>query len=567
MLPIEGLLLHKRTFPMKTIKLFEENYTWTPRDSQTDQPFHFCVPETIGQIRILFEFSPGKEVNPDICLSPVHEAMLRYYGKYPRKAQPMKEEKFLPVKNLITLSLDKDGVYLGNAHRWATRQEHVVSTREASLGFVPPRSMEGEWQGMLHLHEVLSERCTGHVVVEGEELLIDPQAGQPQSLPLSSGEAPEEILSDPQTGKPSSKWHPVELHTHTQHSDGGFTVEGLVHAAKSRGFHAICLSDHNTMSGLPELYEAAAREGIVPLPAIEWTTYWGHMLVLDEHGYTDWRGVRPDEIDAAIASIHKNKGLAGIAHPFALDNPINTGYHWRFQISDWEALDFLEVWSRDNAPCKIQSYRALKLWETLLNHGFHITATSGRDWHREDSFHYAHTYVMEEEPAAAGFSAEEPVSDGFKAEESPMDGRTAARPAAGKPAADGFTAGGFTKETILQAIRRGRVCLAAGPLLTMRGLCADGREVQIGDTIAPGKLELTLDLDFDTMTHDWDRDAVKAKNILIVQNGNVLSHLPPGTHQTLSIEAAVGWIRADLVGDFYGKKDEKIALTNPIYIR
>ena len=322
------------------------------------------------------------------------------------------------------------------------------------------------------------------------------------------------------------KWHPVELHTHTQHSDGDFTVAELVHAAKNRGFHAVCLSDHNTMSGLPELYDAAEHEHIVPIPAIEWTTYWGHMLVLDEQGYTDWRGVGPEEIDAAIASIHRNHGLAGIAHPFALDNPINTGYFWRFQISDWESLDFLEIWSRDNAPCKIQSYRALSLWESLLNRGCHITATSGRDWHREDTFHDAHTYVL----------------------------------------ADGRTADELTKEDVLRAVRRGQICLAAGPLLTMRGIRTDGAEIRIGDTAAPGKLDIQLDLDFETMPNDWDKTAVIAKKIQLVLNGQVLCELSPEARQNISVDVSPGWIRADLIGDFYGKKNEKIALTNPIYV-
>ena len=49
------------------------------------------------------------------------------------------------------------------------------------------------------------------------------------------------------------KWYPVELHTHTEHSDGDFTVAGLVHAAKDRGFTAVALTDHNTASGLAEL--------------------------------------------------------------------------------------------------------------------------------------------------------------------------------------------------------------------------------------------------------------------------------------------------------------------------
>ncbi|HBI64115.1 MAG TPA: PHP domain-containing protein [Clostridiales bacterium] len=318
------------------------------------------------------------------------------------------------------------------------------------------------------------------------------------------------------------KWYPVELHTHTQHSDGDFTVSELVHAAKQRGFHAVCLSDHNTMSGLPELYEAAEREHMVPIPAIEWTTYWGHMLVLDEQGYTDWRGVRPEEIDAAIASIHRNHGLAGIAHPFALDNPINTGYHWDFQVADWDSVDFLEVWSRDNAPCKIQSYRALQLWETLLNRGCHITATSGRDWHREDTYHYAHTYVLAEN---------------------------------------------LTKESVLHAVKAGQICLAAGPLLTMKGIRSDGTQVQIGDTIDAGKIEIELQLDDETMPNDWEKASVTAKEIQLVHNGKVICRLAPDASQRVCVNAASGWLRADLIGSFYGKQDQKIALTNPIYIK
>ena len=150
------------------MKLLEENYVWTPRNSKTDQTFSFIVPETIEQIKIRFEYSPGKEEDPAVCLPPVRDALNRYYDNYPRDLQPMQEEKFIPIKNLITLSLDKDGVYLGNAHRWAPQQEHLISVQKASLGFVPPAILAGKWNGMLHLHEVLSGTCTGHLLVEGE---------------------------------------------------------------------------------------------------------------------------------------------------------------------------------------------------------------------------------------------------------------------------------------------------------------------------------------------------------------------------------------------------------------
>lgn len=150
------------------MKLLEEEYQWTPYDSQTEESFCFFVSEHVEQIRIRFEFSPGKEEDPSLCLPPIEQALNRYYDSYPRELQPMNEEEFVPIKNLITLSLDKEGVYLGNAHRWAPQQEHLISVHKASLGFVPPEKMAGKWHGMLHLHEILSEMCTGHLVVEGE---------------------------------------------------------------------------------------------------------------------------------------------------------------------------------------------------------------------------------------------------------------------------------------------------------------------------------------------------------------------------------------------------------------
>ena len=319
------------------------------------------------------------------------------------------------------------------------------------------------------------------------------------------------------------KWYPVELHTHTEHSDGDFTVSGLVEAAHARGFAAIALTDHNTASGLREFYPALEREGLVGVAGIEWTTYFGHMLVLGEQGYTDWRGVQPPEIDRAIASIHQNGGIVGIAHPFALSNPVNTGYHWEFQVADWTAVDYLEVWSRDDAPRKIQSLRAFALWEQLLDRGCRITATSGRDWHREDTFAYAHTYVGMDEP--------------------------------------------LSQQSIMDAIRGGRVCLAAGPLLTMRGTDTDGKPWEIGDELPAGEIEIELTVDETTLPNDWDRSQVQMQELRLVQNGRVLAVCPVQPHQRLHLSAAPGWLRADLIGSYYGRAGQHIAFTNPLFIR
>ena len=49
------------------------------------------------------------------------------------------------------------------------------------------------------------------------------------------------------------RWYPVELHTHTCHSDGSFTVEALVDAAARNGYRALALTDHNTSKNCPAI--------------------------------------------------------------------------------------------------------------------------------------------------------------------------------------------------------------------------------------------------------------------------------------------------------------------------
>lgn len=69
------------------------------------------------------------------------------------------------------------------------------------------------------------------------------------------------------------KWYPVELHTHTEHSDGDFTPTQLVQAAKARGFAGVALTDHNTKSGTTEFNAATEKSGLTGVHGIEWTTY------------------------------------------------------------------------------------------------------------------------------------------------------------------------------------------------------------------------------------------------------------------------------------------------------
>ena len=59
-----------------------------------------------------------------------------------------------------------------------------------------------------------------------------------------------------------------DLHTHTNHSDGSSTVAELVSGAKEREL-IIALTDHNTVTGLPEFLSEADRLGVVAIGGTE----------------------------------------------------------------------------------------------------------------------------------------------------------------------------------------------------------------------------------------------------------------------------------------------------------
>jgi len=61
----------------------------------------------------------------------------------------------------------------------------------------------------------------------------------------------------------------IDLHTHSTASDGKLTPAELMRHAKAVGIEVIALTDHDTLSGLEEASEEAARVGIEFIPGIE----------------------------------------------------------------------------------------------------------------------------------------------------------------------------------------------------------------------------------------------------------------------------------------------------------
>ena len=63
-----------------------------------------------------------------------------------------------------------------------------------------------------------------------------------------------------------------DLHTHSTYSDGTYSPIQLIAEAERVGLSAIALTDHNTLSGLPEFLSAAETSSVEAIPGIEFST-------------------------------------------------------------------------------------------------------------------------------------------------------------------------------------------------------------------------------------------------------------------------------------------------------
>ena len=66
----------------------------------------------------------------------------------------------------------------------------------------------------------------------------------------------------------------IDLHTHSNYSDGSLTPAGLVQRAAAAGVQVLALTDHDTVAGLTEACGEAARAGIRLVAGVELSASW-----------------------------------------------------------------------------------------------------------------------------------------------------------------------------------------------------------------------------------------------------------------------------------------------------
>lgn len=310
---------------------------------------------------------------------------------------------------------------------------------------------------------------------------------------------------------------PCELHCHTVHSDGDFTVKDLQSSALDDHLALIALTDHNTLSGWDDI-----DDSIIPtIKGIEWTTYYGHMLVLGANGYVDWRDAVPSNIDEKIKQVKSRNGIVGVAHPFQLGSPICTGGRWEFDVKDWENVDYMEIWHEAFSFDNYENDKAMAFWTSLLDKGYHIACTYGRDWHRpSNDGHFGCTYLD-------------------------IDGE-------------------INQQNALDAIKNGRTVASTGAKMFFR-VHQRGNTYSIGDHLKRGMAIFSFFLDLHSRQKDAGDEEIEYQTIKLITNGGKCVMQSAITERHIRVDLKRNqWYRAELWGTVNGV-EKILAITSPVY--
>ena len=320
-------------------------------------------------------------------------------------------------------------------------------------------------------------------------------------------------------------FRPIETHTHTVHSDGDFKVEELMKACHDFGYAGMILSDHNTDSGYQEVTEDKVEKYLPVIRAIEWTTYFGHVLVIGADHFVDWRFALPETIDDYFAEIVEADGVIGIAHPFSMGGVLYTGGFFEFQVHDWSKVSFIEVFSKAKNTSMKSNARALDRWFSLLNEGQHLAITSGRDWHRPDP---------EERPVSVTYV--------------------------------GLKDGVVNEAGLKKALRNGRTYVTYGAAMNL-SFVQEGSAYVVGDTLVKGPCTVNLALDFQERSEHWQKWNYDWRTVRVIADGRVIKDVPYSLGGVkVAVDGSYDWMVVGVYGTIGGaEKEELLAMSSPVY--
>jgi hypothetical protein len=425
------------------------------------------------------------------------------------------------LANSLALTLWGPEGFRGSAVRRGDANDLTIGPAAASPGALAGPIQPGRWVLNLDTGLILPDGAkVGHLewTLDARARIADDRSptAEPPPPPADRNAGQEPAPAAASRRGEGAGWLRGDLHSHTLHSDGRFTVDERLGRAVERGLDFLAITDHNTVSHHREL--EPWRDRIVPIRGSEVTTFHGHMNVFGVSSAIDWRRDRRGTGPVGIVEqAHAQDALISINHPSSFGDPWCVGCHWDYARVDYSTFDAMEIWNGGWADVETANEGNVAFWTDLLDAGVRLTGISGTDSHGpadddDATLGFTHVYATDRSEAA-----------------------------------------------ILDGIRRGRVFVSRGPLVTFRARGADGTEVAVpGDTLR-GDGEIDLDVAVEGLE-------VPA-TLWFVTSGSSIALADGGPGEIRLTRAAVvpnAWWRLEVRAGSASNGDV-LALTNPVY--
>lgn len=398
------------------------------------------------------------------------------------------------------------------------RDNAFIAENKATYGYKAGKIPAGKWYFIVGLPKIVSE---------GVELTLKVKFNQIDEAPLKKFEAEfnkkftyakyEKQIPVKTNGL---TWYAGDLHAHSFHGDGTWSVKGILDSAKSNNLDFVALTEHNIFTYHDEIdAEAKNYPNMLILRGQEVTTYGAHINVwgLPSGKWVEFRVLPNLKASAELIAkeAHELGALASINHP-----TMNCGgCSWTYD-KDWSSLDSVEIW---NATWDQDDDDAIKIWDGFLQQGRVITAVGSTDSHYPPS-----------EPSTYPINL-----------------------TLGNPSVV-IGSKSLTKEGLFEGIRNGRVVVTENPRLQIK-FTAD-KKYTIGDKIKVSKdkkVKLNISL----------TGFPNSAKLLVISDGKTIKETEitkkDFSLNEIFIPAKDTYVRLEI----RDKDNKMLGLTNPIYFR
>lgn len=134
--------------------VLKKNFTLDIAQSCEHINFPFEIPSKGNILYVNFRYNPNKFEDKTSSMEMLRNALHRYT---PEKSYSEEELlKYLPLRNLLTISLDSPTGVVGTAHKHNNNQKHLISADESSKGFVKQKIIKGKWNITISAHLIVS---------------------------------------------------------------------------------------------------------------------------------------------------------------------------------------------------------------------------------------------------------------------------------------------------------------------------------------------------------------------------------------------------------------------------